>query len=78
MRTGNVAACWWEIRNLMADRLTTAQRSALMARIRSAGNASTELRLVALLHAGGDHRHGASSGCFSWSHASTWACSSLT
>jgi DNA mismatch endonuclease (patch repair protein) len=37
----------------MADRLTTAQRSALMARIRSAGNASTELRLVALLRAGG-------------------------
>ncbi len=35
----------------MADILTSKQRSALMARIRSAGNASTELRLVALLRA---------------------------
>lgn len=37
----------------MADILTPKQRSALMARIRSAGNASTELRLVALLRAAG-------------------------
>ncbi len=35
----------------MAHILTVAQRSVLMARIRSAGNASTELRLVALLRA---------------------------
>lgn len=35
----------------MADIRTPKQRSALMARIRSAGNASTELRLVALLRA---------------------------
>ena len=37
----------------MADILTPAERSALLARVRSAGNASTELRLVALLRAGG-------------------------
>ncbi len=37
----------------MADILTAKQRSALMARIRSAGNASTELRLVVLLRAAG-------------------------
>ena len=37
----------------MADILTAKQRSALMARIRSAGNASTELRVVALLRAAG-------------------------
>ena len=37
----------------MADILTPKQRSALMACIRSAGNASTELRLVALLRAAG-------------------------
>ncbi|MFT3830569.1 MAG: very short patch repair endonuclease [Opitutaceae bacterium] len=37
----------------MADILTPEQRSALMARIRSAGNASTELRLVTLLRAAG-------------------------
>jgi len=36
----------------MADILSATQRSALVARIRSAGNASTELRLVALLRAG--------------------------
>jgi DNA mismatch endonuclease (patch repair protein) len=35
----------------MADILAPKQRSALMARIRSAGNASTELRLVAVLRA---------------------------
>ena len=37
----------------MADIFTPKQRSALMARIRSAGNASTELRVVALLRAAG-------------------------
>jgi DNA mismatch endonuclease (patch repair protein) len=37
----------------MADILTAEQRSALMARVRSAGNASTELRLVAVLRAAG-------------------------
>lgn len=35
----------------MPDILTPAQRSALMAKVRSAGNASTELRLVAVFRA---------------------------
>ena len=36
----------------MADRLTTAERSALMARCRGSGNRATELRLIALMRAG--------------------------
>lgn len=35
----------------MSDILTQAQRSALMAKVRSAGNASTELRLIAVFRA---------------------------
>ena len=35
----------------MTDILTPAQRSALMAKVRSSGNASTELRLVAVFRA---------------------------
>ncbi len=37
----------------MTDILTPAQRSALMAKVRGAGNASTELRLIAVFRAGG-------------------------
>ena len=38
-------------RQAMTDILTPAQRSALMAKVRSSGNASTELRLVAVFRA---------------------------
>lgn len=39
----------------MSDTVTPAQRSAIMARVRSSGNQSTELRLIALMRRAGIH-----------------------